>query len=65
MQSAEKLKLFIISDGRSRDKLDDIRLDSTIETFVLDSEKAAVKLNQAHDLAKYLKATYINLFSEQ
>jgi magnesium chelatase subunit D len=64
-QPAEKQKLFIISDGRSRDKLDDIRLDSAVEVFVLDSEKAAVKLNKARDLAMRLKADYIQLFAQK
>ena len=63
-QPAEKQKLFIISDGRSRDKLDDIRLDSTVEVFVLDSEKAAVKLNKARDLAMHLEGDYIQLFTQ-
>jgi Mg-chelatase subunit ChlD len=64
-QPTEKQKLFIISDGRSRDKLDDIRLDSSIDIFVLDSEKSAIKLNRAHDLAICLKAEYIDLFSQE
>jgi len=62
---AEKQRLFIISDARSRDKLDDIRLDNAVEIFVLDSEKSAVKLNKAYDLAMCLNADYIPLFTQK
>ncbi|MCK5917928.1 MAG: VWA domain-containing protein [Cocleimonas sp.] len=62
---AEKQKLFIISDGRSRDKLDDIRLDNEVEIWVLDSEKSAIKLNKARDLAIHLGADYMPLFTQE
>jgi magnesium chelatase subunit D len=56
---AEKQRLFIITDARSRDKLDDIYLDNTVDIFVLDTEKSVIKLNKARDLARYLNADYI------
>lgn len=57
----EKHTFFIITDGRSRDKLDDIKLDQATQRYVLDSENTKIKLNKAQQLAQQLKAHYIAL----
>jgi magnesium chelatase subunit D len=57
----EKQKLFLISDGRSRDKLDDIMLSQQMAVHVLDSENTKIKLNKAQALATYLDANYISM----
>jgi magnesium chelatase subunit D len=61
MNPAEKQILFIITDGRSRDTIDDISLDNVTERYVLDSEKASITLNKARQLAQHLNAHYIAL----
>jgi magnesium chelatase subunit D len=57
----ERQTLFIITDGRSRDKLDDIKLDKATQIYVLDSENTSIKLNKAQQLAWQLNAHYIAL----
>ncbi len=59
----ERQKIFIISDGRSRDNLQHLQLDKIInvDIYVLDSEIAEIKLNKAKQLADSLNAHYINL----
>jgi magnesium chelatase subunit D len=60
--SKEQHKVFFITDGRSRDKLDDITLDNAIDFYVLDSERSSIKLNKAYALAIRLNAIYVPLF---
>ncbi len=57
----EKRKFFIITDGRSRDNVDDIILSDT-EVWVLDSENSEIRLNKAQALATHWKASYLRLF---
>ena len=56
---AEKQKIFLITDARSRDKVEDINLIDNAEVYVLDSENSAIKLNKAQQLAKRLGAIFI------
>lgn len=58
----EKKKLFLISDGRIRDRLDDIMLSQDMEVYVLDSENTEIRLNKAQALATHLEAHYIPMF---
>lgn len=59
----EQHKVFLMTDGRSRDKFDDIIFDKALEFYLIDSEQASIKLNKAHALALYLKASYIPIAS--
>ncbi|MCK5813546.1 MAG: VWA domain-containing protein [Cocleimonas sp.] len=62
LKPMDKQKLFLISDGRSRDKLDDIVLAKNLEVHVLDSENSDIRLNKAQVLATHLMANYVSLF---
>ena len=59
----EEQKLFLISDGRSRDNVDHLELgkDIEVDTYVLDSENSEIKLGKAKQLAHTLNANYVNL----
>ncbi len=61
LKRMEKQKFFLITDGRSRDNVDDITLIET-EIWVLDSENSTIKLNKAQLLATHWKANYLRLF---
>ncbi|RTZ66812.1 MAG: hypothetical protein DSZ29_02315 [Aquificaceae bacterium] len=60
---AEKQRLFLITDGRSRDNIDNLVLAKRIavDIHVLDSEKHEIKLSKAKQLAHTLNANYVNL----
>lgn len=62
LKPMEKQKLFLISDGRSRDRLDDIPLSQNMAVYVLDSENTEIKLNKAQALATNLGAHYLSMF---
>ena len=59
----EQQKIFLITDGRSRDNLNHLKLNHfvTTEIHVLDSETSAIKLGKAKQLADTLNANYVNL----
>lgn len=62
LNSLEKQRLYIITDARSRDCLDDIVLgDLGIESYVFDSEAAEIKLEKAKQLSERLQARYYRL----
>jgi magnesium chelatase subunit D len=63
LNPADKHNVFLITDGRSRDKVEDITLDDIAEFYVLDSERTSIKLNKAHHLAICLNAHYVPLDS--
>lgn len=55
----EKHTLYLITDARSREPLDDVILGSLeVETTVFDSESAEIKLHKAKQLAEHLNAQY-------
>ncbi|QAY52544.1 VWA domain-containing protein [Hahella sp. KA22] len=52
-------RTLLLTDGRSRDPLDDLTWDSPL--WVVDTEQAAVKLNRCRQLAQRLGAAYAPL----
>lgn len=59
---AEKQNLFLITDARSQEPVDDIVLRE-VEVYVLDSENSEIRLNKAQTLATGWKANYVRLFN--
>jgi len=62
-KSAERQRIFLITDGRSRENIEHLQLtdDLGVEMYVLDCEKSAIKLGKAQQLARTLNANYVNL----
>ena len=52
-------RLFLLTDGRSRERLDDLTLGK-LEVCVVDCERAAVRLGRALPLARALSARYVH-----
>lgn len=57
--SYEKCKLYLFTDGRTRDSIVNLTIDCDV--MLVDTENTAVKLGLGKELAKSLKAQYVHL----